>query len=126
MTSYIKTNESWIHEASQKALEQLRLRWKERVDVWVAKVNLERSKPRWFGLVKGLEPTLNMQVLENWTWDNLTPENLLWSVNPKRSTTFKSDESRLLDLINATKAESTSAAFLSIEDSVLINKYSRG
>jgi len=126
MTSYIKTNESWIHEASQKALEQLRLRWKERVDVWVAKVNLERSKPRWFGLVKGLEPTLNMQVLENWTWDNLTPENLLWSVNPKRSTTFKSDESRLLDLINATEAESLADAFLSIEDSVLINKYSRG
>lgn len=126
MTSYIKTNESWIHEASQKALEQLRLRWKERVDTWVAKVNYERSKPRWFGLVKGLEPTLNMQVLEKWTWDNLTQENLLWSVNPERSTTFKLNESRLLALINATKAESLADAFLSIEDSVLINKYSRG
>ena len=126
MTSYIKTNESWIHEASQKALEQLRLRWKERVDTWVAKVNYERSKPRWFGLIKGLEPTPNMQVLEEWTWDNLTQENLLWSVNPERSITFKLNESRLLALINATKAESLADAFLSIEDSVLINKYSRG
>ena len=117
MTSYIKTNESWIHEASQKALEQLRLRWKERVDTWVAKINYERSKPRWFGLVKGLEPTLDMKELKEFDY-----ECSLNFVEYK----FKEQESRLLALINATKAESLADAFLSIEDSALINKYSRG
>lgn len=128
MTSYIKTTESFVHNTSQRALEQLRLRWKERVDTWVAKINYERSKPRWFGLVKGLEPTQDISVLEDWTWDKLTHENILWSINPKRSTTFKSDESRLLALINATQTERLRAceAYLSIEDSVLINKYTRG
>ena len=120
MTSYIKTNESWIHEASQKALEQLRLRWKERVDTWVAKVNFLRSKPCWFGLVKGLEPTQDRRELEAYADEH----SLSW--HPRHNGKFISDESRLLALINATKAESLADAFLSIEDSVLINKYSRG
>lgn len=120
MTSYIQSDESWIQEASQKALEQLRLRWKERVDTWVAKINYERSKPRWFGLVKGLEPTGNHLVLEEFVGPYRVWEN------PKHNGTFIRDESRLLALINATKAESICEAFLSVEDSVLINKYSRG
>ena len=121
MTSYIQADESWIHEASEKALEQLRLRWKERVDTWVAKVNYERSKPRWFGLVKGLEPTLDMRELEAYA-DEL---NLSW--HPRHNVTFIKEESRLLTLINATKnTASYSSSLLSVEDSALINKYLRG
>jgi len=121
MTSYIQADESWIHEASQKALEQLRLRWKERVDVWVAKVNLERSKPRWFGLVKGLEPTQDQRELEAYADEY----NLTW--HPKHNGKFISDESRLLTLINATTGlPSYNNALLSVEDSALINKYKRG
>lgn len=118
MTSYIQADESWIHEASEKALEQLRLRWKERVDTWVAKVNYERSKPRWFGLVKGLEPTLDMKVLKEYGYE----QSLLFT-----DFRFKQDESRLLTLINATNGlPNYNNALLSIEDSALINKYTRG
>lgn len=121
MTSYIQADESWIHEASQKALEQLRLRWKERVDTWVAKVNYERSKPRWFGLVKGLEPTLDMRELEAYA----DKHYLSW--HPRHNVTFIKEESRLLTLINATNGlPNYNSALLSIEDSALINKYTRG
>jgi len=121
MTSYIQADESWIHEASEKALEQLRLRWKERVDAWVAKVNYERSKPRWFGLVKGLEPTLDMRELEAYADEHY----LSW--HPKHNVTFIEEESRLLTLINATNdPPGYNSALLSIEDSALINKYTRG
>lgn len=122
MTSYTKTTESFVHNTSQKALKQLRLRWKERVDTWVAKINFLRSKPRWFGLVKGLEPTLDHRELEAYADEH----NLSW--HPKHNGKFISDESRLLALINATQTERLRACevYLSIEDSVLINKYTRG
>lgn len=124
MTSYIQADESWIHEASQKALEQLRLRWKEKVDTWVAKINLERSKPRWFGLVKGLEPTLDIKMLKKYCLDMHMDNDYVRYV--RLEDTFKKYESRLNTLINATRGfPVNNIALVSVEDLDLINKYTK-